>query len=88
MVMVPRQSCDIFNCIHKVLQLCDITAVYQKTFSVKINNFHIYFCSFDLSWSILEKDNFINNLYIVLSYYIVFFFNLVCYDHKQMTMNI
>ena len=26
-----------------------------------------YFCTFDLSCSILEKDNFIENLYIVLS---------------------
>ena len=32
-----------------------------------ITNLLICFCSFDLSWPILEKDNFIENMYIVLS---------------------
>ena len=31
----------------------------QATISIKIRNFLICFCSFDLSYSILEKDNFI-----------------------------
>ena len=37
---------------------------------------------FVLSCLILEKDNFIETFayYIVLSYYIVFFFNFVCFD--------
>ena len=36
-------------------------------FSFKINNFRICFCSFDLSCSLLKKDNFIEKIYIVLS---------------------
>ena len=34
--------------------------------AVKISNLLICFCSFDLSCLILEKSNFIENLYIVL----------------------
>ena len=34
--------------------------------SIKISYFRICFCTFDLSCSILEKDNFIEHLYIVL----------------------
>ena len=51
----------------------------QATVSVKISNFLMCFCSFDFSCPIPEKDNVINFfLYcIVLSYYIMFFFNLV-----------
>ena len=33
-----------------------------------ISNFLICFCNFDLSCFIFEKDNFIENLYILLSY--------------------
>ena len=39
----------------------------QAIVSVKISNFLICFCSFDLSWPILKKENFIDILYIVLS---------------------
>ena len=39
----------------------------------------ICFCTFDLSCPILEKDNFIEHLYIVLSSYIAIFFNLVLF---------
>ena len=46
--------------------------------SIKRSNFHICFCSFDLSCSIL--DNFVVNLYIFLSCLIAFFFNVVCFD--------
>ena len=35
--------------------------------SIMISYFHICFCTFDLSCSILENNNFIENLYIVLS---------------------
>ena len=35
--------------------------------SIKISYFRICFCTFDLSCSILEKDNFIENVCIVLS---------------------
>ena len=38
----------------------------QVAISVKISNLLICFCSFDLSCPILEKDNFIENLDIVL----------------------
>ena len=37
------------------------------SFSVKISNLFICFCSFDLPCPILEKDNFIENVCIVLS---------------------
>ena len=40
----------------------------QATVSVKISNFIICFCSFDLSHSLLEKDNFIEKLCTVLCY--------------------
>ena len=40
---------------------------FQSSNRFKISNFIICFCSFDLSCSILEKDTFIENLYIVLS---------------------
>ena len=41
--------------------------ICQAAISVKISNLLICFCSFDLSCPILEKDNFITNLYITLS---------------------
>ena len=34
---------------------------------IQISNLIISFCSFDLSCPILEKDNFIENVYLVLS---------------------
>ena len=37
-------------------------------FQLKYATFLFVFVSFDLSCSILEKDNFIKNVYIVLSY--------------------
>ena len=33
----------------------------------QLNNLLFCFCSFDLSWPVLEKDNFIEHLYIVSS---------------------
>ena len=46
----------------------NLTHIYfsQATISFKINNFLICLCSFDLSYPIFEKDNFIINLYICL----------------------
>ena len=44
--------------------LCHLS---QASVTVKINNLLICFCSFDLFCPILEKDNFIENVYIVLS---------------------
>ena len=41
-----------------------------------------------MSYPILEKDNFIENLYIVLSYEITFFFNLVCFDLVSIASNL
>ena len=41
---------------------------YQAAVSVKISNLFICFCSFDFLCAILEKDSFIENLYIGLSY--------------------
>ena len=38
---------------------------YQAAITIRISN--SYFCSFDLSCPILQKDNNIENLYIVLS---------------------
>ena len=40
----------------------------KQTRLIKMNNFLNCFCSFELSWPILERDNFIKNLYIILSY--------------------
>ena len=40
---------------------------YQAVVAVKISNLFICFCSFELSYPILEKDTFIKYLYIVLS---------------------
>ena len=34
---------------------------------IRMCNFHICFCSFDQSYFVLEEDNFIKNVYIVLS---------------------
>ena len=39
----------------------------QAAISVQINNLLICFCGFDLSCPILEKENVIENLYIVVS---------------------
>ena len=41
--------------------------ICQAAASVKISNLLICFCSFDLACPILEKDNFIENVYIVMS---------------------
>ena len=43
---------------------------YQTAVAVKICNLLVCFCSSDLSCPILDKDNFIENLYIVLSCFI------------------
>ena len=43
---------------------------YQTAVEVKISNLLICFCSFELSCPILEKDNFIECIYIVLSCFI------------------
>ena len=50
---------------------------FAISLSIKISYFRICFCTFDLSCSILKKDNCIENVYIVLSYEIAFLFNLV-----------
>ena len=50
----------------------------QAAVSIKTSNLLICFCSFELSWTVLEKDNSIDNLYIVLYCVIkerVFFFS-------------
>ena len=41
---------------------------YQAAVAVKRSNLLICFCRFDLSCPTLEKDSFIENLYIVLSH--------------------
>ena len=41
---------------------------YQAAIVIKVSNLFICFCSFDLSCPILEKDNFIETFYNVLSY--------------------
>ena len=46
---------------HVILHFC------QAAVSIKISKLLICFCSFDLSCPILEKNNFIKNVYIVLS---------------------
>ena len=51
----------------------------QAAISVKISNLLICFSCFDLSCFVLKKDNFIKNLYIILSNWIAFFYNLVCF---------
>ena len=44
--------------------------LYEAAVAIKISNFLICFCSFDLSFPIVEKENVIENLYIVLFYLI------------------
>ena len=62
----------------------------QATVSIKLSNFLIYLCNFDLSCPILEKDCFIENLYtdsclvllisgFYLFLFILLFFNLVLF---------
>ena len=51
-------------------QLTKGWAYSQAGSSVKISNLLFCFCSFSLSCAILEKDNFIENLCIVLSCFI------------------
>ena len=48
----------------------------KKLFQLRLI-YILFFYSFDLSCPMLEKDNFIENLYIVLYYWIVFLFTLV-----------
>ena len=40
---------------------------YHAAIAIKISNLLICFCSFDFSCPILEKDSFVENLYIVLN---------------------
>ena len=42
-------------------------AVSQAAVSIKISTLLIFFCSFELSCPVLKKDNFIKDLYNVLS---------------------
>ena len=48
--------------------------------SIKISYFRMCFRTFELSCSILEKDNFVEHLYIVLSCVINRVINRVCFD--------
>ena len=56
--------------------------------SIKIYNFCVCFCSFELSCSILEKDNFIVNVYTILSCVIKehSYFNLARFDLHNIYM--
>ena len=53
----PIEAMKVDFCLLRVLVLV----------AMNISNFLICFCSFDLSCPILEKDNFMKNMYIVLS---------------------
>ena len=55
--------------------------------SVKISNFRICFCCFDLSCSILEKENVIENLYLVLYCLIAFPFFFFFFLITQTSVN-
>ena len=62
--------CDIFSLYHYLTGSIteSITIVFsQAAISVNISNLLICVCSFDLSCPILEKENFIEIFYIVLS---------------------
>ena len=75
--------CNIISPTFAVITTYDITEINflnQATVSVKIRNFLICYCNFDLSGHILEKENVIENLNVVLSYYVEFFSNLICFD--------
>ena len=50
------------------LYLILILDVCQAAISIKTSNLLICFCNIDFSSPILEKDNFIENVYIVLSF--------------------
>ena len=43
----------------------NIRHFYQAATAIKINNLRICFCSFDLSYPIVEKDNLIKTFFIV-----------------------
>ena len=62
---IPRtllhQSWRLDNTIHIFSVKLYFSIIAQQRY------FRICFCTFDLSCSILEKENFIENLYIVLS---------------------
>ena len=63
-------SCLFFLFIYIAYILIFLTHFYhffQAAVAIKISNFFICFCRFDLSCPILEQDSFIENLYIVLS---------------------
>ena len=55
------------------LQHVEVRTLFNKTrqlfiqILVKINNFLVCFCIFDLPCHILKKDTFIENVYIILS---------------------
>ena len=60
----------LFFIIHHLLTSSSFYSILnfsQATVSVKINNFLIFFYSFDLSFSVLENDNSVENVYFVLS---------------------
>ena len=48
------------------MSIANLTLVFCQADISKISNLIICFSSFYLSCSILEKDNFVENLYIVL----------------------
>ena len=57
----------LFNKTIQYTNLSDINDSLTKMTKIKISNLLICFCGFDLSCPILENDNFIKNVFIVLS---------------------
>ena len=64
--MIPVLFLYLYIIYYIILFLCDFC---QAAVSVKISNFFVCFCSFDLSCPILEKDNFIKFFYCIVMYY-------------------
>ena len=58
-------SCLVLR--HHVLTLFLSLNFFKSAVAIKLSDLLIGFCSFDLSCPILEKDRFIEKLYIVLS---------------------
>ena len=65
---VKSHTCSFSLSIHPLIKSSSSYVIFcQAAVPIKISNLIISFCSFDLSSPIHKKDNFIANLYIVLS---------------------
>ena len=66
-VFISTFFSTFFSVVHDNANISKNGHFYQVAIAVKISNLLICFCCFDLFCAIYEKDNCIENLYIVLS---------------------